>query len=71
MHFSTADGAPGLEKLVDDLAVEFAGIEGKLVPVGMGEGNRDWDILYPFSTVRCSPVPLSKLAADGILVCGT
>ncbi len=52
MHLSAADGAPGFEKLVDDIAFEFVKTEEKSVPIQMNEHNPDWDILYPFSSVR-------------------
>lgn len=54
LHISAADGAPGLELLVRDIAKEFGSIEpgantDALAPILMDGYNSDWDSLYPFS----------------------
>jgi hypothetical protein len=61
MHVAAADGAPGLDVLVGDVARVFGagGEEGReraLVPVQMDGYNSDWDMLYPFSGVCCPSV---------------
>ncbi|KAF8325029.1 hypothetical protein F5887DRAFT_1065471 [Amanita rubescens] len=58
LHLSAADGAPGFEKLVDDIAFEFVKAEEKPVPIQMNEHNPDWDILYPFSSVLLDAVQI-------------
>ncbi|KIM39558.1 hypothetical protein M413DRAFT_447037 [Hebeloma cylindrosporum] len=60
LHIATADGAPGFEKLVEDIVHEFGAIEHVPPPVVMDEYNSDWDSLYPFSNFL-SPykIPLS------------
>lgn len=57
MHIAAADGAPGLDVLVADIARTFgADKDGEdrsaLVPIQMDGYNSDWDALYPFSAVR-------------------
>ncbi|KAF8625164.1 hypothetical protein AX15_005531 [Amanita polypyramis BW_CC] len=49
LHISDADGAPGFEKLVNDIALEFVKTQEKPVPIVVNEENPDWDTLYPFS----------------------
>ncbi|KAH0836908.1 hypothetical protein J3R83DRAFT_8723 [Lanmaoa asiatica] len=49
LHIAAADGAPGFEELVHDIAGKF-GVDG--VPpkaIIMDDYNNDWDTLYPFS----------------------
>lgn len=51
LHIAAADGAPGFDELVHDIATRF-GADG--VPpqaVVMDDHNGDWDNLYPFSVV--------------------
>ncbi|KAI0057402.1 hypothetical protein BV25DRAFT_1812524 [Artomyces pyxidatus] len=50
LHVGAADGAPGLESLVFDIAEQF-GVPGTTAePESMHDWNGDWDILYPFSS---------------------
>jgi hypothetical protein len=66
LHIAAADGAPGFELLVGDIARAFgadADEESRaLVPVQMDGYNSDWDTLYPFSSVR--PLPPSLLPSS-------
>jgi hypothetical protein len=66
LHVSAADGAPGLEVLVADIARTFGVNEESedvaLVPVQMDGYNSDWDILYPFSAVRPFLFPLLSIS---------
>lgn len=51
LHIAAADGAPGFDELVHEIATRF-GADG--VPpqaVVMDDHNGDWDNLYPFSVV--------------------
>lgn len=49
LHIAAADGAPGLDLLVNDLAEEF-GVTGMPATfVTMDDNNTDWNSLYPFS----------------------
>ena len=52
LHLASADGAPGLENLVANIASEFgvAGVDAATVV--MDDNNTDWNSLYPFSAVR-------------------
>lgn len=58
LHFAAADGAPGFEPLVHDLAQKFGLPEAPLPqPITMNDWNADWDVVYPFSAVcvaQCS-----------------
>ncbi|KIJ65340.1 hypothetical protein HYDPIDRAFT_110370 [Hydnomerulius pinastri MD-312] len=49
LHIASADGAPGFDELVYDIAVKFGadGVPPKAVI--MDDYNSDWDTLYPFS----------------------
>ncbi|KIY68442.1 hypothetical protein CYLTODRAFT_453504 [Cylindrobasidium torrendii FP15055 ss-10] len=58
LHLSTADGAPGLTSLVEDISAALPQIFGqeaedenvfKAEKVVMNDYNGDWDPLYPFS----------------------
>ncbi|KAF8624137.1 hypothetical protein AX17_007200 [Amanita inopinata Kibby_2008] len=49
LHLSAADGAPGLDQLVGDIAKEFAQLDAVPSLVVMDDHNSDWDSLYPFS----------------------
>jgi hypothetical protein len=55
VQVAAADGTPGLEGLVGDVARVFGEREGAeeraLVPVQMDGYNSDWDMMYPFSPV--------------------
>ncbi|TFK64946.1 hypothetical protein BDN72DRAFT_846164 [Pluteus cervinus] len=50
LHLSAADGAPGFEKLVHEIANQFA-VASEQPPslVVMDDHNAEWDSLYPFS----------------------
>lgn len=48
---AAADGAPGFELLVQDIAKEFGNADVKPIPVVMDDYNSDWDSIYPFSAV--------------------
>ena len=51
LHIAAADGAPGLDLLVNDIAEEF-GVPGATATfVTMDDNNTDWNPLYPFSSV--------------------
>ncbi|THH08417.1 hypothetical protein EW146_g8997 [Bondarzewia mesenterica] len=60
LHIGTADGAPGFDTLVNEIAAEFGGVGVAAVQEEMNDWNGDWDILYPFSAFM-SPyrIPLS------------
>jgi hypothetical protein len=49
LNVAAADGAPGFEALVQDLASKFGSAPAQRVP--MNEYNADWDGVYPFSAV--------------------
>ncbi|KAJ7509606.1 hypothetical protein B0H11DRAFT_1960274 [Mycena galericulata] len=49
LHIAAADGAPGLDALVQDISREFAPLQTTAIPVVMNDQNSDWDSLYPFS----------------------
>ena len=51
LHVGAADGAPGFEQLVDDIAADFAEVGAQSVQEDMHDWNGDWDVLYPFSAV--------------------
>lgn len=51
LHVGAADGAPGFEQLVDDIAANFGVVGAQSVQEDMHDWNGDWDILYPFSAV--------------------
>ena len=52
LHIAAADGAPGFDELVHDIAQEF-GVDGAPPKaIVMDDYNNDWDTLYPFSAVR-------------------
>jgi hypothetical protein len=60
LHIAGADGAPGYELLVEDLAKEFSTTHVLPQPVVMDDYNSDWDILYPFSAFLTTyKVPLA------------
>jgi hypothetical protein len=52
---SAADGAPGFEQLVHDIAANFGVAGTQAVQEDMHDWNGDWDILYPFSAVGSRP----------------
>ncbi|KAG6333449.1 hypothetical protein ID866_5639 [Astraeus odoratus] len=49
LHIAAADGAPGFDDLVHEIAIKFGadGVPPKAVV--MDDYNSDWDTLYPFS----------------------
>ncbi|KAF8806834.1 hypothetical protein BYT27DRAFT_7167035 [Phlegmacium glaucopus] len=49
LHLAAADGAPGFELLVKDIAQEFGATGNIPAPVIMDDYNSDWDLLYPYS----------------------
>ncbi|KAI0262019.1 hypothetical protein BGY98DRAFT_1192657 [Russula aff. rugulosa BPL654] len=49
LHVGAADGAPGFEQLVDNIAADFGVVGAQSVQEDMHDWNGDWDILYPFS----------------------
>lgn len=51
MHIAAADGAPGLEALVMNIAIEFGVAGSQAAIVTMDDTNTDWNSLYPFSAV--------------------
>jgi hypothetical protein len=52
LHIGAADGAPGFEELVQEISGHF-GVPGtSAVLQDMTDHNGDWDVLYPFSSVR-------------------
>jgi Zn-dependent M28 family amino/carboxypeptidase len=51
LHLGAADGAPGFEQLVDDIAANFGVVGTQAIQEDMHDWNGDWDILYPFSAV--------------------
>ncbi len=55
LHVSAADGAPGFEQLVHDIAANFGVVGTQAVQEDMHDWNGDWDILYPFSAVSSNP----------------
>lgn len=59
LHVSAADGAPGFEQLVQDIAANFGVAGTQAVQEDMHDWNGDWDILYPFSAfVSAYKLPL-------------
>ncbi|KAH9989914.1 hypothetical protein BJV74DRAFT_922202 [Russula compacta] len=60
LHVGAADGAPGFEQLVNDIAANFGVFGTQAVQEDMHDWNGDWDILYPFSSVIHVPyrIPL-------------
>jgi len=55
LHIAAADGAPGFDELVHDIADKFGADDVLPKAIIMDDYNNDWDTLYPFSTVRISP----------------
>ena len=51
LHVGAADGAPGFDQLVNDIAGNFGVVGTQAVLEDMHDWNGDWDILYPFSAV--------------------
>jgi hypothetical protein len=51
LHIAAADGAPGLDLLVADIAQEFGVADVLAEPITMDDNNTDWNPLYPFSSV--------------------
>lgn len=49
LHIAGADGAPGFDLLVEDIAREFSTTAMLPKPLVMNDYNSDWDSLYPFS----------------------
>ena len=70
LHVSAADGAPGFEQLVQDIAANFGVAGTQAAQEDMHDWNGDWDILYPFSAVSsdCS-CPVSCCTHLFSLVC--
>ncbi|KIM75670.1 hypothetical protein PILCRDRAFT_669287, partial [Piloderma croceum F 1598] len=50
LHIAAADGAPGLELLVADIAKEFGVTDAPASFITMNDNNTDWNPLYPFSS---------------------
>jgi len=50
LHVAAADGAPGLDSLVTDLAQKFGVTGVSPSSVAMDDNNTDWNSLYPFSS---------------------
>jgi hypothetical protein len=61
---SAADGAPGFEQLVNDIAANFGVAGTQAVQEDMHDWNGDWDILYPFSAVSSDPYCPVSYRAD-------
>ena len=76
LHVAAADGAPGLDSLVTDLAQKFGVAGASPSSVAMDDNNTDWNPLYLFSSVCRSdighffPPSCSFLDVDGTLVLG-
>jgi hypothetical protein len=51
LHIAAADGAPGLDLLVADIAQEFGAGDAPAAFITMDDNNTDWNPLYPFSSV--------------------
>ncbi|KAI0311021.1 hypothetical protein OF83DRAFT_1152851 [Amylostereum chailletii] len=49
LHIGAADGAPGFEELVHDIAAQVGVAGTYAVQEEMDDWNGDWDVLYPFS----------------------
>ncbi|KAI0262359.1 hypothetical protein BC834DRAFT_925273 [Gloeopeniophorella convolvens] len=49
LHVGAADGAPGFNELVDDIAANFGIVGTQAVLEDMHDWNGDWDVIYPFS----------------------
>ncbi|KAI0032979.1 hypothetical protein K488DRAFT_48677 [Vararia minispora EC-137] len=49
LHIGAADGAPGFDALVEDIAAHFGVAGVGAAPEDMNDYNGDWDVLYPFS----------------------
>ncbi|EIW75315.1 hypothetical protein CONPUDRAFT_169679 [Coniophora puteana RWD-64-598 SS2] len=49
LHIAAADGAPGFDRLVKDIADKFGADDVPPRAVIMDDWNTDWDTLYPFS----------------------
>jgi hypothetical protein len=62
LHLGAADGAPGFEQLVDDIAANFGVVGTQAVQEDMHDWNGDWDILYPFSAVSKLPSKFERFA---------
>ncbi|KII83063.1 hypothetical protein PLICRDRAFT_180757 [Plicaturopsis crispa FD-325 SS-3] len=64
LHISTADGAPGYDALVQDIARTFGRSDAPVHPIVMDDYNSDWDSLYPFSAFL-TPYKIELPAIDG------
>jgi len=63
LHVGAADGAPGFEQLVDDIAANFGVVGTQAVQEDMHDWNGDWDNLYPFSAFMSPykiPLPIES-----------
>ncbi|KAG8221188.1 hypothetical protein J3R82DRAFT_2753 [Butyriboletus roseoflavus] len=49
LHIAAADGAPGFDELVHDIADKFGEDDVPPKAIVMNDYNNDWDALYPFS----------------------
>jgi len=58
LHIAAADGAPGLDSLVADIAKEFGVTDAPASFITMDDNNTDWNPLYPFSSVPYSQLSL-------------
>ncbi|KAI0297822.1 hypothetical protein B0F90DRAFT_1811013 [Multifurca ochricompacta] len=50
LHIGAADGGPGIEQLVDNIAANFGVVGTQAIQEDMHDWNGDWDIIYPFSS---------------------
>jgi len=63
LHVGAADGAPGFDQLVNDIAANFGVVGTQAVLEDMHDWNGDWDILYPFSSFMSPykiPLPIES-----------
>ncbi|KAJ3576559.1 hypothetical protein NP233_g353 [Leucocoprinus birnbaumii] len=64
LHIAGADGAPGLELLVEDIVRDFSTTDIVPKQVVMNDYNSDWDSLYPFSAFL-SPYKIPLAVSEG------
>jgi hypothetical protein len=60
LHIAAADGAPGFNELVYEIADKFGADDVPPKAIVMDDYNNDWDTLYPFSAVRTSHLCFSS-----------
>jgi len=63
LHIGAADGAPGFDDLVNDIATSFSVVGTQAIREDMHDWNGDWDILYPFSAFMSPykiPLPIES-----------